>query len=242
MSPKSQGRLVGGLRSVAAGAATDVDGLLQCATSGADAVLVDLVAGAAAICAVEARLAAQRAIDEIEARSLDACILLRLPSALSPGFSAATDVVSSKLAGVAVAGVTSHAHLQRAGLELGQHGHDRLPIVAEIETARGVLEIERIVAPARPAAVWFRTEGYLVDVGGRRSDNGAELLHARSRVVLAARAHGLPALEVLDARLDDDQLRHDAARARDLGFTGAVCAPEQALLANATFGPAPDHR
>jgi 2-dehydro-3-deoxyphosphogalactonate aldolase len=65
-----------------------------------------------------------------------------------------------------------------------------------IETAAGVINAEALAACGDPhlAALAFGAEDFITELGGRRTPAGLEVLYARSRVVLAARAAGLASL------------------------------------------------
>ena len=92
---------------------------------------------------------------------------------------------------------------------------------------------------SRLHALAFGAEDFISDIGGRRTPEGREVLYARSRVVLAAKAAGLAALDqvVIDIR-DDERFRRDAVEGRSLGYTGKMCLlPRQVALANEIFTP-----
>lgn len=114
-----------------------------------------------------------------------------------------------------------------------------LPVIAGIESIAGVLNAREIAAAASVVAVFFGAEDFAAEMGARRTREGTEVLYARSRVVLAARAAGVKALDqvVLDFR-DDALFRQDAGFARNLGYDGKMCIhPRQIELANEVFTP-----
>ncbi len=115
----------------------------------------------------------------------------------------------------------------------------RLPVIAGIESIRGVIHAVEIAAASGVAAVYFGAEDFAAEMGGRRTPDGHEVLFARSQVVLAAKAGGVKALDqvVIDIR-DDAQFRRDAAAGRNLGYDGKMCLlPRQVALANEAFAP-----
>jgi len=114
-----------------------------------------------------------------------------------------------------------------------------LPVIAGIESIRGVLHAEAIAASPAVAAVYFGAEDFITEMGGRRTPDGLEVLYARSRVVLAAKAARVTALDQVVVDLRDDALfRRDAAVARNLGYDGKLCIhPRQVELANEAFAP-----
>lgn len=114
-----------------------------------------------------------------------------------------------------------------------------LPILAGIESIRGVLDCVAIAAAAPVVGVYFGAEDFAADMGARRSPDSTEVLYARSRVVLAAKAARVNAIDqaVVEVR-DDEQFRRDSTRGRDLGYDGKICLlPRQVDLANEAFGP-----
>jgi citrate lyase subunit beta / citryl-CoA lyase len=112
--------------------------------------------------------------------------------------------------------------LERArGLEEG-----RIRLLALIETAKGLVRCEEIAsaAPERLYTLIFGLGDFTVDLGIDITPDATELLYARSRVVVAARAAGLP--QPLDGPYLDLQnvegLVADTARSRQLGFQGRI--------------------
>ena len=114
----------------------------------------------------------------------------------------------------------------RAERELGiDAGTTR--VLALIETARGLVRIDDIAASAteRVIALAFGLVDFAADIGvGLTPDAATELLYARSRVVVAARATGFAAPidgPYLDLH-DFDGLVQNSKRSRQLGFQGRV--------------------
>ncbi len=114
-----------------------------------------------------------------------------------------------------------------------------VPVMAGIESIRGVLDSLAIAASPQVMGVYFGAEDFAADMGARRTREGTEVVYARSRVVLAAKAARVLAVDqaVVEVR-DDEQFRRDAMRGRDLGYDGKICLlPRQVELANEAFGP-----
>ncbi|SCK57291.1 CoA ester lyase [Streptomyces sp. WMMB 322] len=120
-------------------------------------------------------------------------------------------------------------------------GPGELSLLPVVETAAGVLASAGVAAAGpRVHAVLFGTLDLAAGLGVRPSVEGRELLHARSQLVLAARAAGLTG--ILDgpyAALDDENgLARSTLAARELGFTGrAVLHPRQLAPVRAAFTP-----
>ncbi len=148
------------------------------------------------------------------------------------------------LAGLRPAGVvlpklerSSHVTVLRRRLE--EVGHRGLPVIAGVETARGVTQLERILAECEVQAVYFGAEDLIADLHGIRTDEGLEVLYARSHVALQARTAGIGCIDQVVVRLDDDGLfQRDARMGRSLGYMGKICLhPRQVPLARRAFQP-----
>ena len=100
-------------------------------------------------------------------------------------------------------------------------------LLALIETAKGVVRCEEIAAQApeqRLQTLIFGLGDFTVDLGIDITADATELLYARSRVAVAARAAGLP--QPIDGPYLDlqniDGLVADSLRSRQLGFQGRI--------------------
>ena len=111
--------------------------------------------------------------------------------------------------------------------------------IALVETARGVAEVERIAALDGVVAIALGTVDLAAELGLGELPDGLELLHVRSRVVLACALGGVPALDGVHLAIEDrDALAAEARRARALGFAGKLCIhPAQIDVVRAAFAP-----
>ncbi|MGQ0467826.1 MAG: HpcH/HpaI aldolase/citrate lyase family protein [Sporichthyaceae bacterium] len=111
-------------------------------------------------------------------------------------------------------------------------------VVVGVETALGVEQARELLARG-PDAAYFGAEDFVADMGGRRTAGGAEVAYARSRVVLAARLAGVPALDqAVIAVHDATAFQADAAAGRDLGYAGKICLTlAQVAAAHDAFTP-----
>lgn len=143
---------------------------------------------------------------------------------------------------LAAADAALQAAEERAGIAAGS-----IRLLALIETARGLVDCERILdaAPPRTLTAAFGAGDFSTELGIDLTREATELLHARSRLVIATRAAGLakpidgPWLDLQD----HDGLALDCARARGLGFQGRVTVypPQVATVHRAySFMPAED--
>jgi citrate lyase subunit beta/citryl-CoA lyase len=109
-----------------------------------------------------------------------------------------------------------------AGLPAGS-----IRLLPLVETAAGVARCEELAlaAPPRVLTFVFGIGDFTADIGTEPSATGEELLYARSRIVVAARAAGRRAPidgPFLPSLKDTDALLEDTRRARRLGFAGRV--------------------
>jgi citrate lyase subunit beta/citryl-CoA lyase len=97
----------------------------------------------------------------------------------------------------------------------------------------------RPLLAAEPQSVYFGSEDFIGDLGGRRTAAGTEVLYARSAVLLAAHLAGVPALDqAVVAVHDEDTFRCDANVGRNLGYGGKICLhPGQVPIAHEVFTP-----
>jgi citrate lyase subunit beta/citryl-CoA lyase len=161
----------------------------------------------------------------------------------------ATPWGTDDLAAVATAGadavllpkVESAAQVRAALAVLDAHGAPAsLPVWCMLETPRGVLDADAIGgADPRVGAIVMGTSDLTKDLRARHTPGREPLLTSLGLCVLAARAHGLTALDGVHLYLEDDSGFEAACRqARDLGFDGkTLIHPRQLAVANATFAP-----
>jgi citrate lyase subunit beta/citryl-CoA lyase len=124
---------------------------------------------------------------------------------------------------------------------LGRAGAAQTPAVwCMIETPRGVLAAPEIAAASpRVEALVMGTSDLTEDLRARHMANRQPLLTALQLVLLAARAHGLAALDGVHLDLADDAgFAAACAQGRALGFDGkTLIHPKQIAPANAAFAP-----
>jgi citrate lyase subunit beta/citryl-CoA lyase len=111
--------------------------------------------------------------------------------------------------------------------------------IALVETARGVAEVERIAVLDGVLAVAIGTVDLAAELNLGELPDGLELLHVRSRLVLACALAGIPALDGVHLGVDNlEALSCEARRARALGFAGKLCIhPAQVEVVREAFAP-----
>ncbi len=114
-------------------------------------------------------------------------------------------------------------------------------IMCMIESAAGVLAAAEIAAShPRVAALIFGANDLAAELRCAPDPAGEPLRHAANRLLLAARAAGVDAIDTPYMQLGDpDGLARSSQMARDLGFDGkSAIHPEQVGPINAAFAPA----
>jgi citrate lyase subunit beta / citryl-CoA lyase len=121
------------------------------------------------------------------------------------------------------------------------------PVIALCETARGVLESPKIAAATSAVALMWGAEDLLASLGGRSSrtasgDYRAVATHARSQVLLAARAHDRAAIDAIHLDIADvEGLTTEAEDAAASGFCASACIhPTQVEIVRAAYRPSDD--
>jgi citrate lyase subunit beta / citryl-CoA lyase len=127
---------------------------------------------------------------------------------------------------------------EELGLEIG-----RFKILPSIESAAGVIEcIEIARSSPRLLGLAFGAEDYTASMGIERTKTGEELMNARARVVWAAKAAGIQAIDSIFADVKDmDGLRRETELVKALGYTGkSLVNPRQIEVVHDVFAPKPE--
>ncbi len=127
---------------------------------------------------------------------------------------------------------------EELGLEIG-----RFKILPSIESADGVINcIDVSRSSDRILGLAFGAEDYTASMEIERSKGGQELMNARSRVVWAAKAAGVQAIDTIFADVKDvDGLRRETEIVKGLGFTGkSLVNPRQIEVVHEVFAPKPE--
>jgi citrate lyase subunit beta / citryl-CoA lyase len=110
-----------------------------------------------------------------------------------------------------------------------------------LESALGIESaFEIATASNQIAALTIGLEDYTADLGVAKTSNGTESIFARQRVVNAARAAGIQAIDSVYGDVGDvDGLRAWGVNSRALGFEGMGCVhPSQIPVIHQAFAPA----
>ncbi len=148
---------------------------------------------------------------------------------------------ATSLAGVVLPKAESAEHVASVASVLGD-----VPVLALLETARGVRDASVLADLPQVARLLFGNVDFSLDLGLNPGGGSREaLLFARSRIVVASRAAGLPGpADGVQPLLDDDGATAAEARyAASLGFTGKLCLhPRQVAPTRNAFLPSAEER
>ena len=113
------------------------------------------------------------------------------------------------------------------------------PVLALLESARGILDADAIADERGVDALLVGAEDLAADIGATRTDDGEEISYARQRVVLAASAAGIDAIDTLVTDFDrSTYLETESERAVRFGFDGKMAIhPAQIPIINDAFTP-----
>ncbi|WP_340101370.1 CoA ester lyase [Salinibaculum salinum] len=208
--------------------------------SGADVVVFDLEDGVAPAEKDRARSVVNEVLHDIDP-DCEVCVRV------NPTGIAADDDLGAVLAGdprldsVMLPKVSDADDVETLRRLLDEHDAD-VPVLALVESAAGVLHAEAIAAADAVDALLFGAEDYAADVGATRTAKGTEVIYARQRVVAAASAAGVDAIDTLNTDFEDtDGLRRDTERGMEMGYDGKmVIHPRQVTVVNDAFTPSED--
>ena len=120
----------------------------------------------------------------------------------------------------------------------------RFRVIALCETAKGVASAEKIAALDNVVALMWGAEDLVASLGGtssRKPKGGYRDIarHARSRVLLAAGANGVAAIDAVHLDISDQRgLRREAQDAAASGFAATACIhPSQVDVIRRAYAP-----
>lgn len=233
------------LRSLLFAPASRPDMCAKLPRSGPDGVVLDLEDAVAPSAKAEARDQARTTAVDLRRLHPELAVFVRVNPPGTEWFAAdIAQGLDAELTGVVVPKLESTVEVDQAQEALLKADRDHIRLLAGIETAAGVARAAEVLEHPRVDLAYFGAEDFITDMGGVRTDEGLEVLYARSRVALAARLAGVPILDqVVTAFSDDERYSADAALGRSIGYSGKLCIhPAQVPLANQCFSPSPEER
>lgn len=206
----------------------------------ADCFVVDLEDGTPLGAKVSARQALPQLINDLRSAAQNLQIFIRVNGIDTELHDEDVQAaVSCPINGIVLPKVENHPSVRRLADVLDQAGRPPA-VIGGVESTKGVLSVEALAAAdCGLVAIYFGAEDLASELQARRTPVGTEVLYARSRVVLAARAFNIEPIDqaVIEVR-DDEQFIVDAKMGRDLGYGGKICLlPRQVTLAHVAFSP-----
>ncbi|XP_033118530.1 citramalyl-CoA lyase, mitochondrial-like [Anneissia japonica] len=124
-------------------------------------------------------------------------------------------------------------------------------LVIFVESAIGLLNLRDILAegielsktvPFHLEGVVFGSDDFCADIGASRTEDAKELLYARQKVVLTAKAFELQAVDLVHINFRDlESLEKQSLEGAGMGFTGKqVIHPSQVYIVQKAFSPSAD--
>lgn len=116
-------------------------------------------------------------------------------------------------------------------------------LMAALESALGVINAYAIAsASPRMVAIALSAEDYVTNLKTTRSREGVELAEARGRIVIAAKAAGIMAIDTVFAdTADEEGFTREVALVKQMGFDGkSVINPNQIPIVHAAYTPHSD--
>lgn len=205
--------------------------------SDADVIVFDLEDAVAAERKAEARTAVADLLADPEFDP-DPEVCVRL----NPEFEADLAVIERALPdSLMLPKVGSKADVKALDDRVRQYGGS-LPVLALIESAAGVIGAPEIAAADATDALVFGAEDLSADIGATRTDEGTEVLYARERVVIAASAADVAAIDTVYTDIEDTEgIAAETRFAIQLGYDGKMAIhPAQVKPINEAFTPDPE--
>ncbi|XP_061081925.1 citramalyl-CoA lyase, mitochondrial [Conger conger] len=133
----------------------------------------------------------------------------------------------------------------------GRTLQEPIRLLTFVETALGLLNFKAVCEEVRelgPKAglhhdgVVFGSDDFCASIGATRTQDASELLYARQKVVVTAKAFGLQVVDLVYIQYQDgDGLRRQAREGALMGFTGKqVIHPSQIQTVQEEFSPSPE--
>ncbi|XP_077977563.1 citramalyl-CoA lyase, mitochondrial-like [Glandiceps talaboti] len=143
--------------------------------------------------------------------------------------------------------VSEKLALALSGRELSQ----QIKLVIFIESAIALLHLKDILekgvelsknGPFVLDGVVFGSDDFCADIGATRTPDASELLYARQKTVMTAKAFRLQAIDLVHIDFKDSEgLRKQSLEGARMGFTGKqVIHPNQVAIVQECFSPSPD--
>lgn len=220
--------------------------MIKAATSGADAVILDLEDSVP----VDQRAVARAGIGAAVATLFEANPHLHVLVRVNSDTSLSADIdgaVAAGVGGLLIPKVESVEQVQQvtAFLQQSELRHDvqggTTQLQLLIESPRGILEMAHFVGAERVVAIMLGIEDLAAELEIDPRSPDFDVRWAHGALICAARAHGLAPYGLMGSLAnfsDLPSLTRDAEQARAFGYLGALCIhPKQVEILNRAFAP-----
>ncbi|XP_077199934.1 citramalyl-CoA lyase, mitochondrial isoform X2 [Paroedura picta] len=138
-----------------------------------------------------------------------------------------------------------------AGYTKGRILVEPMHFIPFVETAKGLLNFKAVCEETLRAglqvglhldAVVFGGEDFRASIGSLSSKDTLDILYARQKIVVTAKAFGLQAIDLVYIDFQDEEgLRKQSREGASMGFTGKqVIHPKQIAVVQEEFSPSPE--
>ena len=206
----------------------------------ADTVIFDLEDAVAPAAKAEARETVRSLLDDLRIETPERCVRINPyddggradVEAVVGGVSTPPDSIALPKVDDAATVAVIEEHL--ADLDAGD-----VDITPLIETAAGVIAADEIASAPGVDVVAYGDQDFTADIGATVTADKTESLYARQRIVVAAAAAGVDAIDTVFTDIGDrDGLREQAEFVVSLGFDGKLAIhPDQVPVINDAFTP-----
>ena len=209
----------------------------------ADTVIFDLEDAVAPEAKPEARRTVGSLLDDLGVPGPERCVRINpyddggradVERVVGEGSTPPDSIVLPKVDGAATVAALAE-HLEEL------HATD-VEIIPLIETAAGVIAADEIASAPGVDAVAYGDQDFTADIGATVTADKTESLYARQRIVVAAAAAGVDAVDTVFTDIGDrDGLAEQAEFVVSLGFDGKLAIhPDQIPVINDAFTPTDD--
>lgn len=125
-------------------------------------------------------------------------------------------------------------------LEL-KYSLEKIKVIALVESAKSIVQINKIAKNNRVEAILLGAEDLCNDLEINRTNEGMEILFARSKVVYACTNNNIISIDTPNVSIDSEELlRKDCTNAKNLGMKAKTAIhPNQLEVINEIFSPTP---
>ena len=174
-------------------------------------------------------------------------ILVRInPVDTNDAYKDLTIILSAHPNGIVVPCVEDVSAIQWVGRQIDAAENENkwpvgeIALLIMIETAKAMINLPKICsADSRVRSLLFSAEDFAYDIRAKRTNDGAELLYARSNIVLNAAANKIQAIDMVNLNFKDlKTLKKEANQAMEMGFVGKqIIHPSQIDTVQEAFTP-----